>query len=100
MKHFDLSKTVGASILAASLTVMPLSLSASAQTNTPPNTTTEDTSRPTIDTTPFQETNDGNNNWGWLGLVGLLGLLNLLRKPKQPVHQSEPDTINRSSSKF
>lgn len=79
---FNLSKIVGASILSISLATVPLSLPASAQNNTQPNTT-EDTSKPTFDTTPFQETKNDNNNWGWLGLIGLIGLANLFRKPRQ-----------------
>jgi hypothetical protein len=83
VKHFDLSKKiVGAGMLAVSLAVMPLNLPASAQTGAAPNqTNVEDNSRPTLDTTPFQETKNDNNNWGWLGLIGLIGLANLFRKP-------------------
>lgn len=93
------SKILTASVIAASIAILPLSLPASAQTDTgtQPNTTTEDTTRPTIDTTPFQETKDGNNNWGWLGLLGLIGLANLFRKPKQPVAYADPDATTRSS---
>lgn len=83
IKPNGLSKFVGASILAASLAILPLYLPASAQTGTQPNTTTEDNTQPTIDTTPFQETRDDHNNWGWLGLLGLIGLANLFRKPKE-----------------
>jgi hypothetical protein len=85
MKDFNLSKIVGASVLAASIAILPLSLPVSAQTNTQPNTTTEDKTSPTFDTTPFQETRNDNNNWGWLGLIGLIGLANLFRKPKEHV---------------
>ncbi len=79
MKRFNLSKVVGASVLSLSLAILPLSLPASAQTSTESN-------QPTIDTTPFQETRDDNNNWGWLGLIGLIGLANLFRKPKETTH--------------
>lgn len=85
MKRSNLSKFVGAGVLTLSIAILPLSLPASAQTGTQPNTTTEDTTSPTIDTTPFQETKDDNNNWGWLGLIGLIGLANLFRKPQEPV---------------
>ncbi len=97
MKVTHVSKVLSASVIAASLAILPLSLPASAQTDTQPNTTTEDTTRPTIDTTPFQETSDGNNNWGWLGLLGLIGLANLFRKPKQTVQYTETDATTRSS---
>lgn len=92
MKRSDLSKVVGAGVLTLSLAILPLSLPASAQTGGDSNTTTEDTSKPTIDTTPFQETKDDHNNWGWLGLIGLIGLANLFRKPK------EADATNRGSN--
>lgn len=78
MKRSDLPKFVGAGILALSLTMMPLSLPASAQNNS------GESNAPTLDTTPFQETKDDNNNWGWLGLLGLIGLANLFRKPHEP----------------
>lgn len=90
MKHSDLSKVVGASVLAASLAILPLSLPASAQTNSEPGS-------PTVDTTPLQETEDDNNNWGWLGLLGLIGLANLFRKPEEPVRYSESDAASRTT---
>ncbi len=96
MKNFNLSKIVGASVLAASIAILPLSLPASAQTNT----TTEDKTSPTIDTTPFQETRDDNNNWGWLGLLGLIGLANLFRKPKEPVRYSDPNATTGSNPRY
>lgn len=102
MKNSKLSKVVGASVVAASLAVMPLSLPASAQTDTAPGAPTTqispESNAPTIDTTPFQETRNDNNNWGWLGLLGLIGLANLFRKPKQTVAYSDPDPANRSTT--
>lgn len=100
MKVSDLSKVVGASVLAASIAILPLSLPASAQTNTQPSTTTEDKTSPTFDTTPFQETKNDNNNWGWLGLLGLIGLANLFRKPKEPVRYTETDTTPGSTPRY
>lgn len=82
MKRCDLSKIVGAGILSLSLTILPLSLPASAQTSPEPNQTNVENEGPVLDTTPFQETKDDNNNWGWLGLIGLIGLANLFRKSK------------------
>ena len=79
MKRSNLPKILGAGVLALSLAIMPLSLPASAQSPSAESTA------PTLDTTPFQETKDDNNNWGWLGLLGLIGLANLLRKPQAPV---------------
>jgi hypothetical protein len=69
----SVQQILGTGMIALSLAIFPASLPASAQTN--PN-------NPTVDTTPFQETSDDNNNWGWLGLLGLIGLANLFRKPK------------------
>ena len=100
MKISDLSKIFGASVLAASIAILPLSLPASAQTDTQSSPTTEDRTSPTIDTTPFQETRNDNNNWGWLGLLGLIGLANLFRKPKEPVRYTEPDTTPGSTPRY
>lgn len=105
MKVSNFSKVAGASIIAASIAIMPLSLPASAQTDTQPttttpNTTTEDQTSPTIDTTPFQESNnDRSPNFGWLGLLGLIGLANLFRKPKQTAY-SEADVTTRSTNRY
>ena len=85
MKRSNLSKMAGAGILALSLTFLPSALPASAQTNTTTNT------NPTLDTTPFQETKDDNNNWGWLGLIGLIGLANLFRKHEETTVRRDVD---------
>lgn len=100
MKNSKLSKVVGASIVAATLAVMPLSLPASAQTDSAPTTTqiSPESNAPTIDTTPFQETRNDNNNWGWLGLLGLIGLANFLRKPKHTVAYRDPDPASSTTT--
>lgn len=97
MKISDLSKIFGASVLAATIAIIPLSLPASAQTDTQPSTTTEDKTSPTFDTTPFQETKNDNNNFGWLGLLGLIGLANLFRKSKT-VAYSDSGTVNSTTT--
>ncbi len=97
MKNSKLSAIAGAGLLAASLAVMPLSLPVLAQDAPTTTQTSPESNAPTIDTTPFQETKNDNNNWGWLGLLGLIGLANLLRKPKT-VDYSEPDTTNRTTT--
>lgn len=90
MKHNSLSKIASAGVLTLSLALLP-SLPSYAQTTTSPTTTpTVESTGPVLDTTPFQETRDDNNNWGWLGLLGLLGLLNLFRKPKAPTVYRDP----------
>lgn len=100
MKNSKLTKVVGASVVAASLAVMPLSLPASAQTDTAPTTTqtSPESNAPTVDTTPFQETRNDNNNWGWLGLLGLIGLANFFRKPKHTTVYADPDPANRTTT--
>ena len=99
MKNSKLSAIAGASVIAASLAVMPLSLPVSAQTDStaPTTQTSPESNAPTIDTTPFQETKNDNNNWGWLGLLGLIGLANLFRKPKT-VAYDDPTTVNRTTT--
>ncbi|HEY9763971.1 MAG TPA: WGxxGxxG family protein [Trichocoleus sp.] len=92
MKLVNFSKTVlGTGLLALSLSVLPASLPAAAQS---------EANNPTIDSTPFQESTNDFNNFGWLGLVGLLGLLNLLRKPKthhQETYTAPDATVSRTT---
>lgn len=92
MKRSNLSKIAGASLLALSLAILPSTLPASAQNNSDPN-------RTVIDTTPFQETKDDNNNWGWLGLIGLIGLANLFRKDEPEVHHHDHDAVGGTSTR-
>lgn len=89
MKSANVSKLVGAGILAVSLAVVPATFSANAQTDPNPN-------NPTVDTTPFQESTNDNNNLGWLGLLGLIGLANLFRQPKTVERYREPDMAGRT----
>lgn len=93
MKRSDLSKVVGAGVLSLSLAMLPLSLPAFAQTNPESNA-------PVLDTTPFQETKDDNNNWGWLGLLGLIGLANLFRKPKETTVYRDPNAPTGSEPRY
>lgn len=102
MKRSDLSKVVGAGILAASLAVVPLTLPASAQTTTDTTPSTGvDTRRTDTNTADYNTRgDDDNNDWGWLGLLGLIGLAGLLpRKREEPVRYEvnrEPDATTRS----
>lgn len=84
MKGRDFSKIIKSGVLAASLVLLPIAPSALAQTET-------NTDAPTVDTTPFQESENDPGNWGWLGLIGLIGLANLFRKPKTTEVRREPD---------
>ncbi|MEH2241969.1 WGxxGxxG family protein [Nostoc sp.] len=65
-------KAVGAGVLTLSMGILPLTLSAQAQTTTDPG----------VNTTPRTTTYDDRNgfDWGWLGLIGLAGLAGLAGK--------------------
>ena len=91
MMKRTISKFFGASALALSLTLLPSALPAGAQTSTSQD-------GPTMDTTPFQESDNDFNNLGWLGLLGLIGLANLFRKPKPTTTEtySDPQYTNRT----
>ncbi|MBF2017669.1 MAG: WGxxGxxG-CTERM domain-containing protein [Rivularia sp. T60_A2020_040] len=73
MKLTNLSKTLCTSAFAVSLAALPLSLPASAQT---------ETVNPDINRTVTVRENDGFD-WGWLGLLGLLGLAGLGGRKKR-----------------
>jgi hypothetical protein len=91
MKRSDLSKAIGAGILAAGLAVVPANLPASAQTDTVPGT-----NNPTTTTTPrsdvYNTDADRDFDWGWLGLLGLSGLFGLIpRKREETVRYTTTD---------
>ncbi|HEY9735768.1 MAG TPA: WGxxGxxG family protein [Trichocoleus sp.] len=92
MKLLNFSKTVlGTGLLALSLSTLPVTLPAAAQS---------EANNPTIDSTPFQESTNDFNNFGWLGLIGLVGLANLFRKPKTRHNETytAPDaTVSRTT---
>jgi hypothetical protein len=95
----NLTKAIGASVFALSMTMLPLTLPAQAQsnggtTNTTPDGTT--TTAPTTTTT--YERNDFD--WGWLGLIGLLGLGGLAGKNRHEDAKSyrEPNTAGTSTT--
>lgn len=93
MKCSSLSKAVGAGIISLSLATAPLLKPAVAQNavqSSSPSPTTE-SSGPSFDTTPFQETKNDNNNFGWLGLIGLLGLAKLFQKRRGPERYRDPN---------
>ena len=79
MKRSDLSKAIGAGIIAAGLAIAPAHLPASAQTNTAPGTnSTTTTTTPRSDV--YNADRERDFDWGWLGLLGLSGLLGLMPK--------------------
>ncbi|MCY7385778.1 MAG: WGxxGxxG-CTERM domain-containing protein [Microcoleus sp. CAN_BIN18] len=91
MKRSDLSKAIGAGIIAAGLAIAPAHLPASAQTNTAPGTNSRDST--TTTTTPrsdvYSAENDRDFDWGWLGLLGLSGLFGLMpRKHEENVRST------------
>jgi hypothetical protein len=82
MKRSDLSKVIGAGIIAAGLALAPAHLPASAQTDT-----TGGTNSTTTTTTPGSDLAsadaDRGFDWGWLGLLGLSGLLGLIPRKRE-----------------
>jgi len=85
MKRSDLSKAIGAGIIAAGLALAPAHL-ASAQTDTTGGTTSG-TNSTTTTTTPrsdvYNAETDRDFDWGWLGLIGLSGLLGLIPRKRE-----------------
>ena len=90
-----MTRYIRASVLALSLLVMPLALSATAQTGgATPGQGGYGTGQPGSATTGQGQGYgaagyDDGNDWGWLGLFGLLGLVGLLRRP-QRTHDEQP----------
>jgi len=84
MKRSDLSKAIGAGIIAAGLALAPAHLPASAQTDTTGGTTngTNSTTTTTGSDVATAET-DRDFDWGWLGLLGLSGLLGLIPRKRE-----------------
>lgn len=95
MKFSNLSKLVGASVLAASVAVVPFNQPASAQTNsTRDNTTTTTSPRQGVDNT----SRDNDFDWGWLGLLGLAGLAGLAgRKRPDEVRYRTDDEVRTTN---
>ena len=86
MKISNFSKIIGAGVIAASLAVLPLTVSAQAQTrDSAPNSDTNTYNQRSGDVNTTN-TND-DFDWGWLGLLGLAGLAGLAgRKRQETVH--------------
>lgn len=103
MNRSKLSNFAGASVLALGLLIVPFTLPAAAQTDTTtvsPSPTVENTQAPTLDTTPFQETKNDNNNLGWLGLLGLIGIANLFRKSKRAEYRTTDEVAGRTTTRY
>lgn len=95
MKRSNLSKLFSASVIAASLSIVPLTLSAQAQ-YVAPGTYAE----PEVEAVAVYEEDDFD--WGWLGLLGLIGLAGLIpKKRREPIHRiEEPDVVVRPGSDY
>jgi hypothetical protein len=85
MKRSDLSKAIGAGIIAAGLALAPAHLPASAQTDTTGGTTNGTNSTTTTSPRSDVASADADNgfDWGWLGLLGLSGLLGLIPRKRE-----------------
>lgn len=81
MKLSNFSRLFSAAVITASLSVMPLALSAKAQTAAPGTYAEPDGVVAVVE--------DNDFDWGWLGLLGLLGLAGLLGKKRR----TTPDTV-------
>ena len=85
MKRSDLSKAIGAGIIAAGLALAPAHLPASAQTDTTGGTTngTNNTTTTTRGSDVATADTDRDFDWGWLGLLGLSGLFGLIPRKRE-----------------
>ncbi|MBE9092572.1 WGxxGxxG family protein [Tychonema sp. LEGE 07203] len=84
MKRSDLSKAIGAGILAAGLAIVPGNMPASAQTDPAPGTNSRTTTTTTIPRADvYSADTDRDFDWGWLGLLGLFGLLGLMPRKRE-----------------
>ena len=85
---------VSAGVLSLSIGVLPLTLSAQAQTTTDPGANTGS------GTTTYN--NDRNGfDWGWLGLIGLAGLAGLggKKRENEPTAYRDPNAPGTSTYK-
>ena len=82
MKRSDLSKAIGAGIIATGLALAPAHLPASAQTDTTGGTnSTTTTTSPRSDVSSADT--DRDFDWGWLGLLSLSGLAGLIPRKRE-----------------
>ncbi len=104
MKVSHLSKVLGASVLAASLAVVPLTVPAHAQNNGP-DTSTQQNGDVNAQGPISQHTERDNDDLGWIGLLGLVGLAGLAgKKRRETVHterfNNDPNVVARSGSDY
>lgn len=87
MKISNFSKFIGAGVIAASLAILPSTVSA--QVDVAPNTY----ERPVGDVNAITTENDFD--WGWLGLLGLAGLAGLAGRKRRDVDTVYTDRVTR-----
>lgn len=100
MKLSNLSKFVGAGVIALSMAAMPIILPVSAQTDSTGTTGTTGATGTTGTTgdamqnqgTENVNTGDRDFDWGWLGLLGLGGLAGLAKR-SEPVRYQDPNPV-------
>jgi MYXO-CTERM domain-containing protein len=92
MQYSNVSKVLGASALALSLSIVPSTLPASAQNNT------EQTDPNTMSAQENEA--DRDFDWGWLGLLGLAGLAGLVRKNEEPTRHRDPNMESRPGTRY
>jgi len=93
----NLTKVIGAGVFALSMTMLPLTLPAQAQSNGGTSNTTSDGTTTTAPSTTTYERNDFD--WGWLGLIGLLGLGGLAGKKRSEdaTRYRDPNAVGTST---
>ena len=92
----NLSKIVGASVLALSLATLPAQAQTNDNTGGTTGTTTENTQTTGTDATTTR-TDDGFD-WGWLGLIGLAGLAGLAGKKRaEPTVYRDPNAVGTTT---
>lgn len=93
----NFNKVIGASVLAASLSILPLSMSANAQNTTDGTSGTSTTQTTTGVNNDGTYTRDNGFDWGWLGLLGLAGLAGLAgKKRSEPTAYRDPNAVGTS----
>ncbi|OKH54736.1 hypothetical protein NIES2101_06085 [Calothrix sp. HK-06] len=93
----NFNKVIGASVLAASLSILPLSMGANAQSTTDGSSGTSTTQTTTGVNNDGTYRRDKGFDWGWLGLLGLAGLAGLAgKKRSEPTAYRDPNAVGTS----
>lgn len=88
----NFNKVIGAGVLAASLSVLPLSMGANAQTANDSGTSTTQTTTGVNNDGTYRR--DNGFDWGWLGLLGLVGLAGLAgKKREESTRYRDPNAV-------